>query len=228
MTSLNPSRTTLKPFPFSQAPLAFHATFHGRPARVIPVVCLSPPGVHLHAPSPCVGPGARLVNKQVTFLVSGTLLGPLPLRALPVPALPVAQQNLSQLEVHFDLQDFCSQASFMFLGKRTVSTPSSSPSTIHPFICSLRSLFSTPPPPPVLPLSPSLAHTLRCCPLRTRAEGSGASVGRPAAIHPRTELPSAKLMVLTSPPPVSILSQGPCCGPVLLFTQPPPDPLNCR
>lgn len=171
----------------------------------------------------------RWLNKRVTFLVSGALLGLLPLRALPVPALPVAQQNPSQLEVHFDLQDFCSQASFMFLGKCTLSTPNSSPSIIHPVICSLRSLFSsTLPPPPVLPLSLSLAPTLRCCPLQTRAEGSGASMGQPAAIHLRTELPSAKLMVLTSPPPVSILSQGPCCGPVLLFTQPPPDPLNCR
>lgn len=63
MTSLNPSRTTLKPLPFSQAPLAFHATFHGRPARVIPVVCLSPPGIHLHVPSPRVGPGATLAEQ---------------------------------------------------------------------------------------------------------------------------------------------------------------------
>lgn len=43
-----------------------------------------------------------------------------------------------------------------------------------------------------------------------------------------TERPSAKLTVLLAPPPVSVPSQGPCCGPVLLFTQPPPDPLNCR
>lgn len=42
MGDLNPSRTILKPLPLSRASSAFHATLRGHPARVIPVVCLSP------------------------------------------------------------------------------------------------------------------------------------------------------------------------------------------
>lgn len=60
---------------------------------------------------------------------------------------------------------------------------------------------------------------MRCCPLQTGQKGPEPVWARPAAAHLGTELPSAELMVRTSPPPVSIPSQDPCCGLVLLFTQ---------
>ena len=145
-------------------------------------------------------------------------------------ALPVAQQKPSQLVVHSDFQDFCHQAAThvtweMHLGY----TPGSSVS--FPSVCLLlRSLFfstiSASSPPSSFPSSgPSAWDAVR---FRPGQKGWEPAWARPAAVQPGTERPSAKLTVLAGPPPVSVPSQGPCCGPVLLFTQPPPDPLNCR
>lgn len=79
-----------------------------------------------------------------------------------------------------------------------------STSTFHSFLSPSGHLSSSPTlcVVPSFPSSPLLAPTLRYFPPQTRAEGLGAGMvwAQPAAVHPGTELPSAKLMVLAGPP----------------------------
>lgn len=150
-------------------------------------------------------------------------------RAAPVPSLWHSRNHLS-LWSTLTFRIFAAKLPLMSLGKCTLRTHPTHLFPFHRFVCSLRSLlFSTisaSSPPSSFPFSgPPAWDAVR---LRPGQKGREPVWARPAAVHPGTEQPSAKLTVLAGPPPVSVPSQGPCCGPVLLFTQPPPDPLNCR
>lgn len=151
-------------------------------------------------------------------------------RAPPVPSQWRSRNHLS-LWSTLTARVFAAKLPLTSLGKCTLRTHPTHLFPFHPFICSLRSLLfssttSASSPPSSFPSSgPPAWDAVR---FRPGQKGREPLWARPAAVHPGTERPSAKLMVLAGPPPVSVPSQGLCCGPVLLFTQPPPDPLNCR
>lgn len=134
-----------------------------------------------------------------------------------------AQQRPSQLVVHSDFQVLPSAAPLpSSLGNAPwVHTDSS---VSFPSVCLLlRShLFSTisasSPPPPFLPraLQPGMQSRFR---LRHRRKGSGANVGQASCRSAEARAAICRLTVLAGHSPVCP-SQGPCCGPVLLFAAP--------
>lgn len=168
------------------------------------------------------------MTEWVAFPASSALL-PLPPLGFTACAFAVPWQTPSQLEVPFDLQEFCSFIHVTW--EMHLVYTELFPSDLHvsliylPLKSLLCSTISA-----SFPLSSftPLAPTLRCCPLQTRAEGSGASVGQASCRSSRGQnrhLPSRWSSLAL---PLSIPFQGLCCGPFLLFTKPPPDPLNCR
>ena len=154
--------------PGAQCPWPFIPPSPGCPALVTSVVCLSLRSPHLHLPSPALVPTGSWWNGWV---------GGLPSRQCSAAASATwGTADCLSLRSTLTLRSFA--PSFALLGKCTLSTPNSVPPTsLSTHLSPLRSLLTisasflsssfTPP-----------APTLRCYPLQTREEGSGANVGQ--------------------------------------------------